>query len=89
MVQSAGASKRVSVGGENGSSSCTDRSGITTTEPAFDTDELLECLRIVDHQGNFRIQLVHAGLQGLDLTDLLDDFLAETFNSQLLLEICF
>lgn len=89
MVQSAGAGERVTVGGEDGSSSGADRCGITATEPTLDTDELLKRLCVVNHQGNLRVQLVHAVLQGLNLTDLLDDFLAETLDSQLFLEVGF
>jgi len=89
MIQSAGAGKWVTVGGKDGSSSGIDRCGIATTEPALDTGELLKRLSVVHHQGNLRVQLVHAVLQGLNLADLLNDFLAETLDSQLFLVIGF
>ena len=89
MIQSTGASKWVTVGSEDGSSGGTDRRAIAAAEPTFDTGELFECLCVVHHQGDLRVQLVYAGLQGLDFTNLLNDFLAETLDSQLFLEVSF
>jgi len=87
MIQSTWAGKWVTVGSEDGSSSGIDGWGVATTEPTLDTGELFECLRVVYHESDLRVQLVHAVLQGLNLADLLNDFLAETLNSQFLLEI--
>ena len=89
MVQSAGAGKWVTVGGEDGSSSCTDCCSITATKPALDAGEFFKCLGVVHHQRNLRVQLVHVVLQGLNFTDLLNDFLPETLNCQFFLEISF